>query len=128
MTGDRGSLTPLVAMVAALVATLAVVTTSLAGAYSVRVQAVTAADAAALAAAVATYPSAGGGDPVSAARRIAAANGALLVACRCRVDPSPRPRVVTVVTEVAVNLPIFGRLRIRAGSRAEFDPLRWLSR
>ncbi|MFQ5523600.1 MAG: hypothetical protein ACE5F5_08480 [Acidimicrobiia bacterium] len=128
MKSEGGSLTPLIAAVVALVALAAVATASLAVVYTARVKAVTAADASALAAAAGTYPATGVGLPAVAARRAAEANGAELVSCRCSLDSSLHPREVTVVAAVSADLPVLGRLRIRAASRAEFEPLVWLSR
>lgn len=115
----------------ALVGIIAVVTIATAGlalAYSARAQAQLASDASALAAAVATYPPAGAGAPVSRARSVAEHNGASLVSCRCQVDPTMRPRTVTVITRVGADIPIFGELEFHAVSRAEFDPRLWLGR
>jgi hypothetical protein len=50
------------------------------------------------------------------------------VSCVCRVDNSLKRRIVTVVVAIPVEAPILGRLTIRAGARAEFDPRRWLGR
>jgi hypothetical protein len=33
---------------------------------------------------------------------------------------------VEVVTAIRVDVPIFGEVTVRAASRAEFDPMRWL--
>lgn len=111
-----------------VIATVAIAVAGLGLAYSARAQAQTASDSAALAAAVATYPSASRDSPIGVARRMATMNGARLASCSCDIDASMRPRVVTVVTVVTVNAPILGALEVRAGSRAEFDPRRWLGR
>ena len=126
--GEAGTATVAMLAVAALLAALGVATSSLGVAYAARAQAQTASDAAALAAAVATYPDASGSDPRLQATAVARANRASLVRCGCPVDPSLSARVVEVVTEVEIEVPIFGRLRVRAASRAEFDPRRWLGR
>lgn len=124
---ERGSVLPAVAGVVAVVATLTLATASLGVIYAARETAANGADAAALAAAVATYPpAAGGAGPETAARAAAAANGALLMGCECRVDPRMRPRVATVTTSVEVEVPLLGSVPVRARSRAEFDPFRWL--
>ena len=124
---ERGSMLPAVAGVVAVVATLTMATASLGVIYAARETAVNGADAAALAAAVATYqPAAGGTGPKTAARAVATAKGALLVGCDCPVDPRLRARVATVTTSVEVEVPLLGRIPVRARSRAEFDPLRWL--
>lgn len=111
-----------------VIATVAVATTGLGLAYAARAQAQTASDAAALAAAVATYPPAAQTGPTTVASQISARNGALLVGCDCPVDLTMRPRVVNVATEVVVDIPLFGVVAVRAESRAEFDPRRWLGR
>lgn len=124
---ERGSALPAVAGVFAILATLTLATASLGVIYAAREIAANGADAAALAAAVATYPPAGrGGAPELAARAAAAANGAVLVRCECPVDLRMRPRVATVIASVDVEVPVLGGLTVRARSRAEFDPIRWL--
>jgi hypothetical protein len=113
-------------MVGLLVA-LAVATAGLAAVYAARETAANGADAAALAAAVATYPPAGNGtSPLAAARVAAAGNGSVLVGCDCRIDFGMGPRVVTVTTSIEVEVPLLGGVTVRARSRAEFDPVRWL--
>lgn len=129
MTDENGAATLLMFAVVGLLATLAVATAGLAGIFAARGQANTSADAAALAAAVATYPPAAGGSlPVSAARRAAQHNGAQLASCSCPIDGSLHPRTVTVVAAVTVTVPLFGDLEIKGAARAEFDPRRWLGR
>lgn len=118
---------PAVAGIVAILATLTVATASLGVIYAARETAANGADAAALAAAVATYPPAGrGAAPEAAARSAAADNGAVLVGCDCPVDLRMRPRVAMVVASVEVEVPLLGGLSVRARSRAEFDPVRWL--
>lgn len=126
MTSEKGSAAILMLAVVAMLAAIAVATTGLGMVYAARAQAQNAADASALAAAVATYPPAAGHGPLSAAHRAADANGALLAGCRCEVDLSLRPRVATVAVTVPIHVPILGELDVRMSSRAEFDPLRWL--
>jgi len=116
------------AAMAALLATVIVGVVSVGIAFAARSQAVAGADAAALAAAVATYPAAANTAPGQLAASVARANGAELVFCSCRVDASLEARVVVVIVEVPVDVPIFGNLSIRVGARAEFDPRRWLGR
>lgn len=124
---DRGSVVPAVAGITALLASVALATAGLGAVYAAREQAATGADAAALAAAVATFPPAGHRDaPDEAARSAAAANGAVLLDCRCPIDEGMGARVVTVTTAVRLKVPLFGELTVRARSRAEFDPGRWL--
>jgi secretion/DNA translocation related TadE-like protein len=87
---------------------------------SARNRAQTAADAAALAAAPATFHP---GLPArEAARRMAEANGARLMRCRCPMDGRPMPRIVLVSTEVIAKLWLWDDIRVRAASRAEFSP------
>lgn len=86
----------------------------------IRIQARTAADAAALAAAVATYQ---GSAPTGEARRLAGLNGAALVTCRCPADRSFRSRAVTVVVEIPVDRWLLPVRRVRAEASAEYDPL-----
>ena len=114
--------------VVALLAVVAVATASLGLAYAARAQAQTAADAASLAAAVASYPGTGRRVPVVEAASVAAANGARLVSCRCPMDPGMTPRTAWVVAMVPVDLPVLGEIRVTAAAGAEFDPRRWLGR
>lgn len=114
--------------VIAIVVLLGVAVTALGMLYAARAQATTAADAAALAAAVATYPPASGTDPGVAAGRVAQANGARIVECLCPRNGGLVPRTVEVMTAVVVDVPVFGTLTVRSVSRAEFDPIRWLGR
>lgn len=112
--------------VLALVAVLSVAVAAVGTLYAARAQATNAADAAALAAAVATYPAAAEADPQTAARAVAGANRAALLACLCPIDTSLSPRTVEVTTAIEADVPIFGSVTVRAISRAEFDPVRWL--
>jgi hypothetical protein len=110
-----------------LLAVLALATASLGALYGAREEAATGADAAALAAAVASFPPAWrGGSPEAAASAAAAANGVALVACDCAIDTSLTSRVVTVITASEVRVPLFGEMTVRVRSRAEFDPALWL--
>lgn len=128
MRGDAGSSMVLIAGLLGVVVAVSVAAAGLGLAYSARAQAQVASDAAALAAAVGTYPPAASDAPLELARRIAIANRARVVSCSCPVDSSMRPRVVTVVAVVSIDAPVFGHLDIEASSRAEFDPRRWLGR
>ena len=114
--------------IVALLAVVVVATGSLGVAYAARTQATTAADAGALAAAVATYPPTGRRDPVDEARTVVTRNGAKLLSCECRVISHLAIRTDSVVTAVVIDVPVFGHLEIRGVSRAEFDPRRWLGR
>jgi hypothetical protein len=128
MRDDRGSMAVALSGVTAVVALLGVAVAAIAMLYGARAQATNAADAAALAAAVATYPPASASDPVTAARRAAVWNDAVLTSCRCPRDAGLVARTVEVVATVEVEVPIFGRVTVRSASRAEFDPMRWLGR
>ncbi len=110
----------------AVIAVIGVAATSIGSLLAAREQAYTAAEAAALASAVATYPPAGTGSPVAQAAEYARRNGARLAMCRCPVDISMLPRTVTVTTALAVEVPIFGQVTVRASARSEFDPGLWL--
>lgn len=124
---DRGSAFPAVAGLTAIVASVVVATAGLGLLYAAREAAANGADAAALAAAVATYPPSGTGEsPAVVAAAAAAANGSVLVGCECRVDSALTPRVATVTTSMEVQVPLLGQVTVRARSRAEFDPVRWL--
>lgn len=126
---ERGSMSVLWFALVGVITVVIVATAGLGLAYAARAQAQVASDAAALAAAVATYPPAvEGGSPASRARSVASANGATLVSCVCPVDRTLEERTVTVIAQVIADVPILGELRIRAASRAEFDPRRWLGR
>jgi hypothetical protein len=105
---------------------IGVAATSVGSLLVAREQAYTAAEAAALAAAVATYPPAGPGSPVALAAEFAARNGSRLISCRCRVDLSIGSRTVTVTTARDAEVPIFGQVTVRASARSEFDPGLWL--
>lgn len=124
MRGDRGSAAVLLLAAAALVLVLALGVADAGIAFSARLQAATAADAAALAAAPVTFrPFGAAGGPAMEARRFAAANGAVLTKCSCPVDRSWRPRVVEVFVERGVELFGLGTITVRASSRAEFAPM-----
>jgi hypothetical protein len=96
------------------------------GSYlTARARAAAAADAAALAAAPVTFrPFGSTGGARTEALRFAGVNGARLVSCSCAQDPSFDERVVQVRVEVAARTVLFGSLRVRAASRAEFRPVR----
>ena len=118
----------MVVAVVALVAIVGIGVTSVAGLIAAREQAFAAAEAAALAAAVATYPPAASDNPVQLARQYAGANGARLVTCRCAVDGTMKVRTVTVVTSVSMDVNLFGELAVKGAARAEFDPRAWMGR
>ena len=88
-----------------------------------RARAVTAADAAALAAAPLTFPAlALDDDPVKAAASVASANQARLVRCACQILETFDPRSVEVEVEVTGWVVIVGEVLVRASSRAEYVP------
>ena len=90
-----------------------------------RLDAAGAADAAALAAAPATFPQGRRSErPAEAAGRVGAANGVRVVACRCSIDPSWAPRRVEVVVARDVDLVILGPIEVHATGAAEFAPTR----
>ncbi|MCZ6506226.1 MAG: hypothetical protein O6834_09685 [Actinobacteria bacterium] len=128
MSSERGAMAVAMAGVIALLSVIVVATASLGVAYSARVQANIAADAGALAAAVATYPGTGRQNPAKEAQAVVARNGARLVSCVCPIDPALDIRAVLVITAMVVNVPVFGDLEIMGVSRAEFDPRLWLGR
>jgi hypothetical protein len=120
---DRGSAAVLLAGVAGVVLLLAAVLGA-AGAYlRARVEAVAAADAAALAAAPVTFlPFGAEGNAAEEAARFAAANGARLLSCICPLDPSWEPRTVTVRVAREARLWLLGSVAVTAIGRAEFFP------
>jgi hypothetical protein len=122
LSGERGSIVlgfATLVVVFVLVVGLGAVGTGIA-AY---VQAAGAADAAALAAAPVTFrPFGARGSPRHEAARFASSNGTRLVRCVCRVDRSWASRTVSVMVERSVDLPGFGRFKVRATSRATFEP------
>lgn len=128
MMGERGAGTILMIGLCALVAAVGVATTALGVLFDAREKAATAAEAAALAAAVATYPPAGVEDPDGLAAEYASRNGARVVSCSCRVDPTLRPRVVAVTVALKAEVPIFGEVLVGKTARAEFEPRAWLGR
>jgi uncharacterized membrane protein len=122
---DRGTTSVLVAAVLLLVTVLGVaLIVGLGRLAAARAALQGAADAAALAAAPATFdPFGGPSDPKVAAERMASANGALLVACDCDLDPTWAPRVVVV--EVARRVVVLGPFDpvVTARAAAEFTPV-----
>ena len=113
------------AAVMAFGALMALAVATVAAGVAARVAAANAADAAALAAAPVTFrPFGAQGTPSREAAMFAARNGARLIACTCPVDPSWRPRTVSVVVERGLRIPGLGSVRVTATSRATFDPTR----
>ena len=120
---DAGSATPLLLGVVSAGLVLALALGDIAGYIAVGMQAATAADAAALAAAPVIFDSFGTiRTPRLEAQAFAEANGASLVSCRCPVDRSWNPRTVEVIVERSVRLVLFGSRNVRAIGRAEFVP------
>jgi secretion/DNA translocation related TadE-like protein len=116
-----GTLLAVATMAVVIVAALALVAAT--QIVSGRARAVTAADAAALAAAVHTFPPAGGGvSPGKAAASMAQANAARLTVCRCPVDSTLRVRSVEVRVETRVQVVLLGEVAVAAASRAEYVP------
>lgn len=123
MRRERGSATLLLLAVACLVLAMTIGVADAGLALAGRLRAAAAADAAALAAAPVTFrPFGAAGSPTAEARRLATANGSVLVSCRCPIDRDWRPRTVEVVVEQRVALLGIGSIIARAASRAEFDP------
>lgn len=127
MNPERGAVTPVLLAVLAVVLVLAIGIADVGILLAARLQAGAAADAAALAAAPVTFrPFGAAAGPVEEAHRLAAANGARLVGCACRTQPSWETRTVLVVVERRVPLIGFGAVTATASSSAEFDPAKLL--
>ena len=125
MTDDRGAASTLLLAVALATALLGAGLAAVGQYVAARLQAENAADAAALAAAPVTFrPYGAAGRPSDEAARLAAANGARLLACRCPVDRSFRPRKVWVRVRRQVTVLVFGTVAVTAEARAEFSPPR----
>ena len=96
---------------------------ALAMAMRANLDATTAADSAALAAAPVTFlPFGAEGSPADEAARFARLNGAQLVWCRCPPDQSFESRTVEVRVTKSVDLPVLGLIQVEATGRAEFVP------
>jgi secretion/DNA translocation related TadE-like protein len=117
--GERGSVTVLLAGAIFAGLVMGIVIAGTGQVLAARFQASTAADSAALAAAPATFR----GDPAAEARLFAEANGAHLLSCDCRHDPTWSPRTVETLVEVTVNVLGLGPRTIRAKGRAEYVPV-----
>ncbi|MDJ0924550.1 MAG: pilus assembly protein TadG-related protein [Acidimicrobiia bacterium] len=123
MTGERGTVSLLVAALLVVGLMLALLLVDVGRISRERTRLTAAADGAALAAAPLTFAAFGGrGDPVSAAAEIAAANGVLLADCRCAADRSWSTRHVVVTVVSTVELIILGDRRLQASAAAEFRP------
>lgn len=123
MKRESGSATLVAASLVALALVLAVALVAVVVVINGRIAATTAADAAALGAAPATFSPLGLGSPTLIAERLAVENGAVLVSCSCRADPSWSTRSVVVEVAVEVVVPVIGPTPVRAVSRAEFVPV-----
>ncbi len=124
MTNERGSVTVLVSAIVllAMVGTLLVV--DVAKVMAVRAGLVVAADAAALAAAPATFAAFGQAvQPQQAAVELAVANGTELVRCDCPIDRSWRVRRVVVTVGTEVELTLLADRYLTASAAAEFRPV-----
>lgn len=123
---QRGSVGLLTVLVGLLVTTVGLLLTVAAADVTVAaVRARTAADAAALAAAGAAPLAGGDGDMLSAAERLAAANGAQLVGCcggRSRHDPRGGAPVVVVEVAVRPRLALLRAATVRARAAAGLRP------
>ena len=120
---ERGSASLALLGVAGLVLVLAVGLVAVGNLLRARVEAGTAADAAALAAAPVTFlPFGARGTPSEEAARFAALNGARIISCSCPVDHSWEPRTVEVRTERVVAIWPLGVFRVQGVGRAEFVP------
>ncbi len=128
MRPDTGAGTVLMLGLCGLIATVGVGTAALGVLYDTREKAATAAEAAALAAAVATHPPAADGAPDRLAAELAQRNGARLISCWCDVDTSLKTRVVAVTVALTANVPLFGEVAVGRTARAEFEPRVWLGR
>lgn len=124
---DRGSASLALIGVVGVVLVLAIGLAAVGSVLRARVEAGTAADAAALAAAPVTFlPFGAAGTPTEEAARFARLNGARVIRCACALDPSWEPRTVEVRTERAVAIWPLGRITVQAVGRAEFVPARLL--
>lgn len=117
---ERGAATVVALAVVSALVLVAVGLVAVGRLVAAHVQATTAADGAALAAAPLTFLP---GNPGTEAADYAARNGARLVSCRCQIDLSFRRRVARVEVRKEVDLPVFGAVRVRSRAAAEFDPM-----
>lgn len=121
---DDGSVSVVVAAATAVLVVVAFLVVALANAQVASEKAVIAAEAAALAAAPATFPQLGGGrSPSDHARDLAAANGATLIRCDCRVDASYSTRRVVVSVRYETTVPVLGAVQLERTAAAEFEPV-----
>lgn len=118
MSNDEGSASVLLAGTVFVILVLGIVVGGAGQVVAARFQASTAADAAALAAAPATFL----GDPYREAARLAKANGARLLWCRCPLNRTWVPRTVETLVEIDVDVLGLGARTIRARGSAEYLP------
>ena len=118
---DRGAVAVVASAIAALALVLGAMLVDVTVLVAHRLRVAAAADAAALAAAPATFD--GRETAWSAASSVAAANDVRLVTCRCDANRSLAPRRVEVVVADAVDLVFFGRHQVTAASAALYSPL-----
>jgi hypothetical protein len=124
MRSEHGAASLIVAALIAVAFLLALLVSDVAALVQARARLTTAADAAALAAAPVTFaPFGTAGTPVAEATVFAAANGAVLIECRCPVDRSWASREVAVVVGMSVDLTLLGHREMRAQAAAEFRPV-----
>ncbi len=120
---DHGSVSVVIGALGALLVLVALAVAALGMGMAASERAATAAEAAALAAATATFPPLATATPVEEARRLAAANGARLISCRCDADGSYRPRTAVVTVEIETNVPVLGTVGFRRTAAAELEPV-----
>ena len=124
MRSERGSVSLFAAGVLVMIGTLIAGLAGIGQVLLARSQAVTAAEAGALAAAPVTFrPFGATGSAASEAARLVRANGARLVACTCTHDPGYEPRTVTVTVRVPVAVLGLREFTLEASAAAEFRPV-----
>jgi len=124
---ESGSLAIGAALVG-LVLVMMVAVGSVGGGIGAYTKAANAADAAALAAAPVTFrPFGASGSPAHEAALFARANGAALVSCGCPIDRSWDTRTVVVTVERTISIFGIATARVRATSRATFEPVALLN-
>jgi len=120
---DRGSASLPLLGVIGLVLVLALGLGAVGALLRARIEASTAADAAALAAAPVTFlPFGAEGTPAEEAMRFARLNGSRVTSCVCPLDPSWGPRTVEVRTARTVGVWPLGVVTVEGVGRAEFVP------
>jgi Flp pilus assembly protein TadG len=121
---QQGAATVVVVALLVVGMVLALFLTDVARVAAARARLTSAADAAALAAAPATFADFGAGaDPYRSAAETAQANDAHLMECNCPVDRSWATRMVRVVVALDVDLTLLGSRHLEASAAAEFSPV-----